>query len=220
METFTIIAEHRESYGKSVSRRLRRNGKVPGVVYGNAEEAESIVMNHNEIAHHLQSEAFHSHILTLQIGKKKEKVVLKDVQHHAFKLSILHIDLQRIDEKEQLTMRVPLHFINEAICVGVKLKGGVISHVMTDLEITCLPANLPEYIEIDMAEIDIGEGIYLADINMPEGTEISALLHGGDPKQIVVNVHMPKVVKEVEEEEVSEDDSAIPVEDKDEPTTP
>lgn len=206
MEIFEIIAEPRENLGKGVSRRLRHQGKIPGVVYGGEKGAVSIMVRHNEMLHHLEHEAFHSHILTLKIGPAEEKVVLKDLQHHPYKSAILHFDLQRVDENQQLTMRVPLHFINEDICIGVKQDGGVISHVITDMEINCLPKDLPEYIEIDMAKMNIGDGIYLEDLNMPEGTQITTLLHGGDAKQIVATVHLPKVVQEVEESAVVTED--------------
>jgi large subunit ribosomal protein L25 len=200
METFEIIAEPREDMGKGASRRLRREGKVPGIVYGAKKDAVSIMVKQNEISHHLEDEAFYSHILTLQVGKAKEKVVLKDLQRHPYKPVILHLDLLRVDENETLTMRVPLHFLNEDICIGVKEGGGVVSHVMTDLEIVCLPKDLPEYIEVDMAEIDLGVGIHLTDLKLPEGSEIAALLHGGDAAQIVATVHIPKVIVEVEDE--------------------
>lgn len=183
METYEIIAEPREDMGKGASRRLRREGKVPGVVYGANKDAASIMVTQNEIFHHLENEAFYSHILTLKLGKAKEKVVLKDLQRHPYKPVVLHLDLQRIDEKEKLTMRVPLHFINEKQCIGVKEGGGVVSHIMTDLEIVCLPKDLPEYIEVDVAEVNVGEGIHLSDLKLPEGTEIAALMHGGDASQ-------------------------------------
>ena len=205
MEQFEIIAEHREDMGKGASRRLRREGKVPGIVYGAKKDATSIMMPQNEIMHHLENEAFYSHILTLQVGKKKEKVVLKDLQRHPYKAVVLHVDLQRVDENEKLTMRVPLHFLNENICIGVT-DGGVVGHVMTDLEISCLPKDLPEYIEVDLAEVNIGEAIHLSDLKIPEGTEITALVHGGDAAQTVAIVHVPKVVIEVEDELVDEAD--------------
>lgn len=213
MESFEIIAELREDKdkGKGASRRLRRRGSVPGVVYGAAKNAISIMMKHNEIYHHLEHEAFYSHILTLQVGKTKEKVVLKDLQRHPYKQVILHLDLLRIDENEKLTMRVPLHFLNEDTCIGVKQGGGVISHVMTDLEIICLPKDLPEYIEVDLGQVDLGGGIHLTDLKLPEGSEIATLLHGGDAAQIVATVHAPKVVvAEVEDdaETTTPDESA------------
>ena len=200
MELFELIAEPREDMGKGASRRLRREGKVPGVVYGGTKDAAPIMVSHNEIFHHLENEAFYSHILTLQVGKAKERVVLKDLQRHPYKPTVLHLDLQRINEKEKLTMRVPLHFINEDKCIGVKEGGGVVSHVMTDLEISCLPKDLPEYIEVDLAEVNVGEGIHLSDLKLPEGAEIAALMHGGDETRTVATVHIPKVIVEPEDE--------------------
>ena len=205
MKSFELNAEPREDMGKGASRRLRREGKIPAVVYGAGKDAASIMISHNEIFHHLENEAFYSHVLTLQMGKTKEKVVLKDLQRHPYKPVVLHLDLLRVDEKEKLTMRVPLHFINETKCIGVKTGGGVVSHVMNELEISCLPKDLPEYIEVDMADVNIGEGIHLADLKIPEGSEITALAHGGDASQIVVTVHLPKVVKEVEDDVVEAD---------------
>lgn len=210
METFEIIAEPRQSKGKSANRRLCHEGKLPGIVYGGTQDVAAISVSHDDMIHHLAHEAFHSHILTLKTGKKTEKVVLKDVQYHPYKPVILHFDLQRINESAELTIHVPLHFINESVCVGVKRDGGQISHVITDIEITCLPKDLPEYIEVDMANISIGEGVYLSDLNMPEGTRIAALLHGGDASQIVASVHKTRITAEEIEEstETTEDDTA------------
>ncbi len=207
MNEFELIAEPREDMGKGASRRLRRAGKLPGVVYGSEKDAAAITLDHNDLAHHLENEAFYSHILTLKIGKNKDKVVLKDLQRHPYRRQILHIDLQRISEKEKLTMRVPLHFINEDKCVGVKQDGGVISHVMTEIEITCLPKDLPEFIDIDMAEIILNQTIHLGDLSLPEGVESYILARGGDPMSPVVSVHIPKAV--VEEEEIAEEEDLL-----------
>lgn len=199
MEQFELIAEKREDVGKGASRRLRRDGKVPGIVYGTDKDAAMISLNHDEIMHHLEHEVFYSHILTLNVGKTKEKVVLKDLQRHPFKHTLLHIDLLRIKEDEELNMRVPLHFINEEKCVGVKTGGGVISHLMSELEIVCLPKDLPEYIEVDMLEVNIGDTVVFADIKLPQGVQIFDLLHGGDKDQVIASVHMPRVAAEEEE---------------------
>ncbi len=202
MEKFVIVAEPRESFGKKASRRLRRQGKVPAIVYGGGvADALPIIMNHDDLAHHLEVDAFYSHVLELQVGKTRERVVLKDLQRHAYQPRLLHVDLQRVKEDEKITLRVPLHFVNEASCVGVKQSGGVISRVINELEVSCLPKDLPEYIEVDMADIEVGGGIHLADLKMPAGVEIAALIHGGDASQVVATVHLPKVVAEEEEEE-------------------
>ena len=208
MESFEIIAEPRESVGKGASRRLRRSGKVPGIVYGTGKEAEMITLDQNSLGHQLDNEAFYSHILTLNVGKKSEQVVLKDLQRHPYKRMVLHVDFQRIDAKEKLTMRVPLHFINETTCVGVKTGGGVISHIMTDLEVSCLPKDLPEYIEVDLANLELNESLHLSELKLPEGVEIYSLLHGGDDSQPVASVHTPRVEAEPEAAEAATEEGA------------
>ena len=214
MQQFELNAEPRGDVGKGASRRLRRDGKLPGVVYGSKKEAMPITLNHSDILHQLGNEAFYSRILTLIIGKDKEQVILKDLQRHPYKPSVLHIDFQRIDEKEKLTIRVPIHFINESRCIGVKQEGGVISHILNELEISCLPKDLPEFIEVDLENINVGEAIHLGDLKLPEGVENYALLHGGDPDQPVVTVHIPRVAEEEEivaaEEGVEEAVAAAP----------
>jgi large subunit ribosomal protein L25 len=204
MQTFEINAEPRESVGKGASRRLRKTGKVPGIVYGTNKEATMITVDQNSLGHQLEEEAFYSHILTLNIGKKSEQVVLKDLQRHPYKRLIQHIDFLRVDAKEKINMRIPLHFINEATCVGVKTGGGVVSHIMTDVEISCLPKDLPEYIEVDLEEVNLGETIHLSDLVLPEGVDNYALLHGGDESQPVASVHLQKVQVEVDELEAAE----------------
>ncbi len=196
MQQFELSAERRSETGKGASRRLRRAGKLPGVIYGAGKGAQSLTLDHNAIAHQLENEAFYSHILTINVGDGHEKVVLKDLQRHPYKPSLLHIDFQRIDEKEKLTLRVPLHFINEDQCIGVKQSGGVISHIMTELEVNCLPKDLPEYIDVDLLQTDVGESIHLADLILPEGVTIHALTHGGDASLPVVAVNLPRVVEE------------------------
>ena len=219
MQSFELNAVSRQDKGKGASRRLRRDGQLPGVVYGSAKEAQAITLRHDDVIHQLENEAFYSHILTLNLDKKAEKVVLKDLQRHPYKPVIVHIDFQRISDTEKLTMRVPLHFINEDKCAGVKTGGGVISHIMTELEITCLPKDLPEYVEIDMLEVELGEAIHLGDIKLPEGVEIYTLLRGGDPSQSVVSVHIPRAEEEDEvevetEEVVIAEESDAPEADK------
>ena len=204
MNQLELNAELREDMGKGASRRLRRAGKIPGVVYGAEKDATSITLEHNDLIHKLEQEAFYSSILTLKIGKSKDKVVLKDLQRHPYKPFILHLDLQRISESVKLTMRVPLHFVNEEKCIGVKQDGGVISHVVTELEVSCLPKDLPEYIEIDMAEVNLNETIHLGDLKLPEGVESYILSHGGDGAAPIVSVHIPKAVEEEIEEDVEE----------------
>lgn len=196
MQQFEINAEPRTGKGKSASRRLRRDGKLPGIIYGTDKEAMPIMLNHNELSHQLENEAFYSHILSVRIGGEEVKAVLKDLHRHPYKPSIMHVDFLRISETEKITMRVPLHFTNEALCIGVKQDGGVISHIMTELEISCLPKDLPEYIEVDMTDIKLNEAVHLSDLRLPEGVEIYALTHGGDSSRAVASVHIQKVVEE------------------------
>ena len=191
MNEFDVTAESRTDVGKGASRRLRRSGKIPGIVYGGKDGAMMITLPHNEIVHHLEQEAFYSHILNLKVDGKTEKVVLKDLQRHVYKPEVLHVDFLRVSAEEKLTMSVPLHFMNEEKSVGVKA-GGVISHVMSELEIQCLPKDLPEYIEIDMLDVEVGVTLHLSDLQLPDGVEIYALTHGGDAAQPVVSVHQPK----------------------------
>ena len=192
MSDFNIIAEKRDDLGKGASRRLRHAGLVPGIVYGTGQDPVSFQLKHTEIEKKLLNEAFYSSILTLTIDGHEDSVVLKDMQRHPAKSRIMHLDLLRIDKTHKLTMNVPLHFINEESCLGVKQDGGAISHHMNDLEVTCLAADLPEFIEIDMAEIELDATIHLSDLTIPEGVEISSLIHGGDDSLPVASVHIRK----------------------------
>lgn len=210
MNEFEIEAETRKDRGKGASRRLRRAGKIPGVVYGAHKDAVAVQLAHNDMLLHTAHEGFYSHILDLKLDGVTEKVVLKDMQRHPYKPFLMHMDFQRVDAAEALTMRVPLHFINEERCVGVKQGGGVISHLMSDLEVTCLPGNLPEFIEIDVAELDLGDSVHLVDVKMPEGVQLTSLMHGGDDNLAVVQVAMPRVVVEESAEEAVEE-AAEPV---------
>ena len=207
MEKFVITSKPRDGLGKRESRRLRRQGQVPAVVYGGSDsKVTTIMMNHDDLAHHLEIDAFYSHILELRVGKVKEQVVLKDLQRHPYKAQILHVDLQRVQEDEKITLRVPLHFINELSCAGVK-QGGVISRVVNELEVICLPKNLPEYIEVDIENIELGGNIHLSDLKMPTGVEIATLEHGGDALQVVATVHQPRVIEEEDEVEETDEDA-------------
>ncbi len=189
---FTVNAETRSDAGKGASRRLRHQGKVPAVIYGAGKDAASLSLSHDEMFHHLENESFYSHILSLAIdGKKPEKVVLKDVQRNPAKPRIMHVDFQRVSETDKLHMHVPLHFVGESVAPGVKA-GGIISHLMTGLDIACLPKNLPEYIEIDVSGLNTGESVHLSEIKLPSGVEIPALAQGEDHDLPVVSVHMPR----------------------------
>ncbi|MDE0841022.1 MAG: 50S ribosomal protein L25/general stress protein Ctc [Porticoccaceae bacterium] len=178
---FTLNAKGREVSGKGASRRLRRlAGEIPGIVYGGKKDPQSITLVHKDVLKALENEAFYSHIVRLDIDGKSQDVVLKDLQRHPAKTAILHMDFLRISKTTALTIRVPLHFINEDACVGVKQDGGIISHTMSELEIQCLPKDLPEYIEVDVAALALGETLHISDIKLPLGVESVALNHGSD----------------------------------------
>jgi large subunit ribosomal protein L25 len=199
MQLFEVKAETRSQQGKGASRRLRREGKVPGILYGAGRETTPILVNHEELRLQLEQEAFFSHILTLHLDGGSERVVLKDLQRHAFRPIIVHVDFQRVAEDRELTMRVPFHFMNEDRCVGVRTGGAVISHILTEVEVSCLPKDLPEYIEVDLADIDVGVTLHLSDLKLPPGVSIYAVKHGGDASAPVVSVHIPRAIEEVEE---------------------
>ncbi len=211
---YELNAAIRHDMGKGASRRLRREKRLPAVIYGGGKEATPIVLDHDMVLHSLDNEAFYSHILNISVDGTVEKAVLKDLQRHPHKPTLLHLDLQRVSETEKLRMHVPLHFTGEEKAPGVKQSGGVISHLMNDVEISCFPQNLPEYLEIDISNLQMNEALHLSDISTPEGVEIVELTHGADHDQPVVSIHMPRAAVEAEEEVVSEEASA-----ETEPTT-
>ncbi len=212
-----VYAQVRNLPGSSSSKKLRRNGKVPGVVYGAGKDVLNIELEHNSIMLALDVESFHSSILDLEIEGKKEKVLLRDFQVHPYKQKITHIDFQRVDEKKKLHTKVPLHYIGEEDSPAVKLNGGLMSHVMTEVELTCLPKDLPGFIEVDLSTLDIGNSIHVSEINLPKGVDL--VLHGQDDPVIATAVK-PKVVDIVEEEvstettEESTDDDTEKAEEK------
>ncbi len=196
---FEFVAENRDLSGKSAARAERRNGNIPAVIYGGDASPVSIVLQHDEVIKHLMHEAVYSHVLDLKIDGKTEKAILKDIQRHPAKPRILHMDFMRVDAAHALKVRVPLHFINEDTCVGVKM-GGVVTHSMVDVEVSCLPAALPEYIEVDLANIELGSSIHLTDLVVPAGIEITALAQEGDHDHTVAQVMKVRGPKEDESE--------------------
>jgi large subunit ribosomal protein L25 len=204
-ETFEINATVRTDEGKGASRRLRHAEKVPAIIYGAGKDPVSLTLSQHELNRHLQNEAFYSHILTVNIDGKAEQAVLKDVQRHPYRTITYHVDFLRVDEKAAITMHVPLHFINEDVCVGVKQGGGKISHQLSDIEVRCLAKDLPEFIEIDLAEANVGEVIHLSDINCPEGVDIVSLLHDSDLPVVAVNAARGGDDSEGEDAEASSD---------------
>ncbi len=211
--SFELNANIRQDMGKGASRRLRRDNKVPAVLYGGGKEAVSLTMQHNTLVHNLENEAFYSHILTVNVDGKTEKAVLKDLQRHPYKPTIIHLDLQRVNANEKLRMNVPVHFIGEDVAPGVKA-GGLVSRLANDVEITCFPKDLPEYIEADISAMNIDDALHLSDLKMPEGVELVALTHGEDHDLSVVSIHMPKVVVEPTEDDVAEGEAADEAEGK------
>ncbi len=191
--SFTLNAQSRADEGKGASRRLRRlEAKVPAVIYGGGAAAQSITLELREIVKALESEAFYSHVLTLNVDGKPQQAVLKDLQRHPAKNTPMHADFLRVDATHKLTMRVPLHFTNQEACVGVKTEGGIISIMASDVEIACLPASLPEFIEVDLLNVHVGTTLHLSSITLPAGVEIPVLALGHDHDQPIANVHAPK----------------------------
>lgn len=211
--SFEIEYQPREAHGKGASRRLRQHENlVLGVVYGGDEKPESIALNHFHVSKALENEAVYSHILTLTSKGKKQKVVLKDMQRHPYKARVLHMDFLRISENKPIIMHVPLHFLGQDEAPGVE-QGGTFTHHMVEVEVKCLPRHLPEFIEIDVSKAQLNDIVHLSQINMPEGVELTSVVHGHEDDLPVVSLAKPKRI--VEEEEVAETDAAaVPTEAK------
>lgn len=208
-EDFKLNAQARDVQGKGASRRLRRlENKVPAIVYGGKKKPTNITVAHNELIKHLENEAFYSHIIELDIDGKTENVILKDLQRHPAKALVMHADFLRVSKTKKFKTTVPLHFINEDTCEAVKLQGCTIAHSMTELEITCLPANLPEFIEVDFAGVEAGAVIHISDLTLPKGVESVALSHGADHDLTVAIVNKPKGAAAEESEEEGGEEAA------------
>ncbi len=177
-----VIAFARTEQGSGASRRLRTAGMTPGIIYGGTTAPVNIKLDHNALYHALKKETFHSSILDLEVDGKVEKVLLRDFQVHAYKQLVLHADFQRVDAKQKIHVKVPLHFINAEISPAVKLSAGIISHVMTELDISCLPKDLPEFVEVDLALMEVGTSIHLSNVTLPKG--VTAVSHGQDDPTI------------------------------------
>ena len=208
-DDFKIDAQPREDSGKGASRRLRREaGLVPAIVYGGKKKPQAISLLYKDLIKQLENEAFYSHIIELNVDGKSEDVLLKDLQRHPSKTVIYHADFLRVSKTQKLRTNVPLHFINESTSVGVKTQGGAVIHNITELEISCLPANLPEYIEVDLAAVEVGQTVHISDVNLPEGVESVALSHGADHDSAVAKIIMPKGMSEDTAASDEEGDSA------------
>jgi len=198
-DTFQISATTRTLLGKADMRRMRREGHLPGVVYGDGKDAVSLTASHKDVLRSLTNEAFAASVLTLNLDGVEEQVVLKDVQRHPYKQQLLHVDLLRVSQTTKLQMTVALHFINADTAPGVKIAGGLISHNMTEVDIACLPADLPEFISVDLGNLEEGQSIHLSDLVMPEGVEIRALALGADHDMPVASVYKAREIEETDE---------------------
>ena len=197
--SFELNAEPRTDMGKGASRRLRRAGKVPAIMYGGGKDPESLTLSHNEVLRNLEHEAFYSHILTVKVGGSETPVILRDMQRHPSRPIIMHMDLQRISAREKLKTNVPLHFIGEETAPGVKA-GGLVSHELTEVGVECLPKDLPEFIEVDISGLDVGESIHLTGLVLPDGVSLTELARGEDHDLSVVSVHVKRAAVEPTEE--------------------
>ena len=202
---FDLIADFREDQGKGASRRLRREGKVPAIIYGAGRPPRSITFDHNAVVQQLENESFYSSILNVKVGEKSQAAILKDVQRHPFRRLIMHIDLQRIVEDQAIKMNVPIHYLGEEDAVGVRDGGGTVTKMVNDVEVTCLPKDLPEFLELDITHLGLDEMMYLTDIKVPEGVEIVGLAQAEEEQaQPIVSIHF--IHEEIIEEEVPEEE--------------
>jgi large subunit ribosomal protein L25 len=196
--SFELNAELRTDTGKGASRRLRHAGKVPAIIYGGDKEPEALTLSHNELLRNLEHEAFYSHILTVKTGSSSTSAILRDLQRHPSKPVIMHVDLQRVSANEELRTQVPLHILGEDTCPGVKA-GGLVSHDQTEVEVGCLPKDLPEFIEVDISGMEIGDTLHLSDLKVPEGVTLLELTRGEDHDLGVVSIHAKRGGGEEEE---------------------
>ena len=199
-ESFVVVAESRSLQGKGASRRLRREGKVPAIIYGGELPAQTIAVNLNELRKHLKVEAFYSRILTVDVSGETQQAVLKDLQRHPVRSDdILHLDLQRVRANRKLRMHVPLHFVGSDIAPGVKVGSGVVEHHMIQVEVECLPGNLPEYLEVDLSQMEVDDSIHLSDLKLPPDVELVELMHDNDAA--VAAIHLPRAAVEAADEQ-------------------
>ena len=200
-DQFELHAEVREDLGKGASRRLRRLADhVPAIIYGGDKDPQPLTLVRKDLEKALENEAFYSHVLTINVGKDKQKAILKDLQRHPARESVMHADFLRVNENKAIKVHVPIHFINEAKSYGVKTQGGIVQHQETDIEVQCLPSKIPEYIEVDMLKVEVGQIIHLSDITLPEGVTSVALGLGEDHDLAVASIIAPKGGSDVEAE--------------------
>ena len=203
-EQVNLNATNREVEGKSSSRQLRRSGSVPAVIYGGEKDPIRISILEKDIAKAAEIPGFATQILNINISGEEQNVIVKEIQRHPATQRVLHADLQRVNPDTKISISVPVRFLNEDSCMGVKMHGGAISRLINNIDITCLASNLPEYLEVDVAELDVGDSIFLSALNLPEGVEIPSLALGEDRDQAVVSITEAKVL-DVEPEVVELD---------------
>jgi len=206
--SFELVAEFRETQGKGASRRLRHEGKVPAILYGGHLEARALTLSHQKLAIMLDNERFYSTILSLKVGDQTQAAILKDVQRHPFKNAILHIDFQRVEENEKIRIAIPLHFKGAAVSPGVKSQGGIVSHMRNEVEISCLPKDLPEFIEVDMSGLSLNESIHLSQLQVPPGVQLLDLAR---EDSAVAAIHSPRA-EEPEPTAAAAEGAAAPAE--------
>ena len=197
--SFSIEAETRTDLGKGASRRLRHTEKFPAVVYGAGKDPVSLTIDHKKFLHSLENEAFYSHILNLSVDGKEEQVVLKDLQRHPAKIAVMHADFLRVSANEKLHMNVPLHFINADASPGAQ-EGGLITHSITEIEIACLPKDLPEFLEVDLSSLELDKSLHMSNVTVPAGVELVELSHGAEHDQAIAACHMPRGASDEDEE--------------------
>ncbi|MEM7430989.1 MAG: 50S ribosomal protein L25/general stress protein Ctc [Pseudomonadota bacterium] len=209
-QKFDLIAEFREDSGKGASRRLRREGKVPAIIYGAGRPPRSLYFDHNKVLRQLENESFYSSVLNIKVGDKSQAAIVKDIQRHPARPIVMHIDLQRIVEDEVIRMNVPIHYVGAEDAVAVKQGGGTVSMLRTDVEVVCLPKDLPEYFEVDITDLELDSMLHLSDINLPDGVEIPELAQGPEHDQAIVSIQVVKVqvVEEDTEGEAAEGEEA------------
>lgn len=188
-----LAVTKRDLQGTGASRRLRHAGRVPGILYGGKSAAQAIELDHNEIFHKLRQEAFHASILTLVVDGAPEQALLRDVQMHAWKPIVLHVDFQRVEADQPIHMKVPLHFTNADVAPGVKTSGGNVSHILNEIEVRCLPHLLPEFVEVDLSHLEAGHSIHASDLKLPEGVTFAAARHGENPA--IATIVLPRAAK-------------------------
>ncbi len=204
--SFSFNAEPRGAQGKGASRRLRNTGKVPAIIYGGHKDAEALSLVHHKLLAVIEDERFYSSIIEVTVDGKAQPAIVKDVQMHPARNQIVHLDLQRVVENEPIRLHLPIHFKNEAASPGVKTQGGIVSHMRTDVEVSCLPKDLPEFLELDLADMNLNETKFLADVPLPPGVTVPELAHRN---AAVVSIHSPRAA---EPEPVAAEAAAAPAE--------